>query len=125
MQNYWYAPGWRQYKAALAHHHPTSQLVLSEAPVALGDQTDTTIAAVTAAPAKSPAAAAAAVYEKVPVVLAYATVTGNTQQYAETIARILMKGDDIQASSHNASLRPTFCTLHAAVTHKKLSCKCT
>jgi hypothetical protein len=89
-QGYWYAPGWRKYRAALPGlcNGPSSSS--SSNRVKSADD-----GAAKAAGLNS--AVAASANQVLPtLVLAYATVTGNTQQYADAIAGIFQRSGAVQ-----------------------------
>jgi sulfite reductase alpha subunit-like flavoprotein len=83
LQGYWYAPGWRKYWGA--HQKKQARPGLPKSPTAAA--TGSSDAASTAAPAVNLVATAGGA--KPTIFICYATVTGNTQAYINSVAQVL------------------------------------
>lgn len=99
--NYWYAPGWRQYRQALYDQSLLRHAVASGSAPAPGASQAKAQPDAVAVPGENPTSvdvrvAAASQCDKLAVVLAYATVTGTTQQHAEALVRVLQEAGSIQ-----------------------------
>lgn len=98
MQGYWYAPGWQKYRQSL--HQADASVTVKLAARQDADGTPATITAQPSSRVEDVDAKPQDVSKGVSVVLAYATVTSNTQQYAKAVAWLLGKAGHVKVSSY-------------------------